>query len=56
MKECYELLRQYHKRLTRQQILTLKGQIKANDLVGFKKGLRNIIRSNNETRRLCKIR
>lgn len=56
MKECYDLLKKYHKKLTRQQILTLKGQIKANDLVGFKKGLRNIIRSKYETRRLCKIR
>ncbi len=56
MRECFNLLKKYKHKLTRQQILTLKGQIKANDLIGFKKGLRNIIRSKYETRRLCKIR
>lgn len=50
MKECFDLLKKYKHKLTRQQILTLKGQIKANDIVGFKKGLRNIIRSIYEKR------
>ena len=43
MKECYDLLKKYHKKLTRQQILTLKGQIRANNLEGFKKGLMKLI-------------
>lgn len=43
MKECYDLLRQYHKRLTRQQINTFKGQIKKGDYIGFKKGFKKII-------------
>lgn len=43
MKECYELLKKYKHKLTRQQILTLKGQIKACDYLGFKKGLDKLI-------------
>lgn len=45
MKECFNLLKIYKHKLTRQQLLTLKGQIKANDIVGFKKGLCKLIRS-----------
>lgn len=43
MKECFNLLKKYKHKLTRQQLLTLKGQIKANDLKGFKKGLCKLI-------------
>lgn len=45
MKECYDLLKKYKELLTRQQILTLKGQIKVNDITGFKKGLCKLIGS-----------
>ena len=45
MKECFNLLKKYKHKLTRQQLLTLKGQIKANDTVGFKKGLCKLIGS-----------
>lgn len=44
MKECYELLKKYHKKLTRQQLLTLKGQIKKEDYEDFKKGLKTILK------------
>lgn len=44
MKECYLLLKQYHNKLSRQQTLTLKGQIKKGDYVGFKKGLKKLLR------------
>jgi hypothetical protein len=43
MKECFNLLKKYKHKLTRQQLQTLKGQIKANDIAGFKKGLYNIV-------------
>lgn len=43
VKECYNLLKRYHRYLTRQQLLTLKGQIKANDIIGFKKGLKRLL-------------
>lgn len=43
MKECYELLKKYKHKLTRQQILTLKGQIKAGEYLGFKKGLDKLL-------------
>ena len=48
MKECYKLLERYHRYLTRQQLLTLKGQIKSNDIDGFKKGLAIILKRRNE--------
>ena len=48
MNECYILLKKYRDKLTRQQLLTLKGQIKANDIVGFKKGLCKLIGSDKE--------
>ena len=51
MKECYGLLKRYYKQLTRQQILTLKGQIKKGDYIGFKKGLKKLIGNKNETRK-----
>ena len=37
-----KLLKKYRKRLTRQQLLTLRGQILSGDIVGFKKGLSKI--------------
>lgn len=43
MKECFGLLKKYHTKLTRQQLLTLKGQIKKGDYIGFKKGLMKLI-------------
>lgn len=43
MKECYDLLKKYHNKLTRQQINTFKGQIRKGDHIGFKKGLRRVI-------------
>lgn len=43
MKECFDLLKKYKHKLTRQQILTLKGQIKKEDYEGFKKGLITIL-------------
>lgn len=39
MNEYIKLLKKYRKRLTRQQLLTLKGQILSGDIDGFKKGL-----------------
>ena len=39
MKECFQLLKEYKHMLTRQQIKTLKGQILAGDINGFRKGL-----------------
>lgn len=44
MKECYQLLKSYKNLLTRQQILTLKGQIKAGNYEGFKNGLKTILK------------
>lgn len=43
MKECYKLLERYHRYLTRQQLLTLKGQIKSGNYDGFKKGLKKLV-------------
>ena len=37
------LLKKYRHKLTRQQLLTLKGQIKVGDYIGFKKGLKKLI-------------
>lgn len=56
MRECFNLLKKYKHKLTRQQLLTLKGQIKANDIEGFKKGLNKILRRYYENRVLCKVR
>lgn len=39
MKECFQLLKEYKHMLTRHQIKTLKGQILAGDINGFRKGL-----------------
>jgi len=44
MKECYDLLKKYHNILTRQQIQTFKGQIKSGDYIGFKKGLKKVLK------------
>ena len=43
MKECYDLIKKYKHKLTRQQLLTLKGQIKVGDYKGFKIGLKRLI-------------
>lgn len=42
MNEYIKLLKKYRKRLTRQQLLTLRGQILSGDIEGFKKGLKII--------------
>ena len=44
MKECFDLLKIYKSKLTRQQLLTFKGQIKKGDYIGFKKGLFKIMK------------
>ena len=44
MKECFILLNEYKRRLTKQQYKTLKGQIIKGDLEGFRKGLFNIVK------------
>ena len=38
-KELYILLKTYKYKLTKQQYLTLKGQLRAGDYAGFRKGL-----------------
>lgn len=43
MIDCYRLLKMYRNKLTRQQLLTLKGQIKSGDYKGFKIGLKRLI-------------
>ena len=44
MNEYFKLLKKYRKQLTRQQLLTLKGQILSGDIEGFKKGLKKLIK------------
>lgn len=43
MEEAYKILKKYKYKLTRQQVSTLKGQIKAGDIKGFYKGLKKLI-------------
>lgn len=43
MEEAYKILKRYKYQLTRQQVNTLKGQIKAGDIEGFYKGLKKIL-------------
>lgn len=43
-KEEFILLKRCKRRLTKQQYKTLKGQIIANDIDGFRKGLFNILK------------
>lgn len=43
MEEAYKILKKYKYKLTRQQVNTLKGQIKAGDIKGFYKGLKKLI-------------
>ena len=45
MNRDYRLLKLYHEHLTRQELLTLKGQLKAGDVDGFKKGLFKILKA-----------
>lgn len=44
MKENYRLLKEYRYLLTRQQFLTLKGQLFKGDIEGFRKGLFKLAR------------
>lgn len=44
------LLKKYKNTLTKQQLLTLRGQILSADYLGFKKGLKNIINKKNKKR------
>lgn len=46
MNEYLKLLKKYRKRLTRQQLLTLRGQILSGDIEGFKKGLKKVLHGN----------
>lgn len=48
--ECYKILKKYKYKLNKQQYLTLKGQIKAEDYDGFIKGLKNIMKGINNER------
>jgi len=48
MNEYLKLLKKYRKELTRQQLLTLRGQILKGDIEGFKKGLNKLIGGKNE--------
>lgn len=50
MNEHLKILKKYRKYLTRQQILTLRGQVINGDIEGFKKGLSNLLRRKNERR------
>lgn len=43
MNEYIKLLKKYRKRLTKQQLLTLRGQILNGDIEGFKKGLKKCL-------------
>lgn len=43
MNEYIKILKKYRKRLTRQQLLTLRGQILSGDIDGFKKGLQKVL-------------
>ena len=43
MNEYIKLLKKYRKRLTRQQLLTLRGQVLNGDIDGFKKGLQKVL-------------
>lgn len=43
MNEYIKLLKKYHKRLTRQQLLTLRGQLLSGNIEGFKKGLKKCL-------------
>lgn len=42
-KNAYNLLKYYQEKLSFQQFKTLKGQIKAQDLAGFYKGLSKVL-------------
>lgn len=44
MNEYLKILKKYRKQLTRQQLLTLRGQILNGDIEGFKKGLKKLIK------------
>lgn len=44
MNEYLKLLKKYRKKLSRQQLLTLRGQLLSGDIVGFKKGLQKCLK------------
>ena len=46
--ECYKVLDRYKFRLSRQDYSTLRGQIRAGDLNGFKKGMQTVATRINE--------
>lgn len=41
--ELYKLLKKYKNKLTRQQINTIKGQIRSKDLLGAYKGIKKLV-------------
>lgn len=47
-KKAFALLTKYRRRLTRQQVTTLKGQILAGDPIGAVKGLKKLTVLDNE--------
>lgn len=44
IKQCLLLLRDYRRRMTRQQFTTFKGQILKGDIEAFRKGLFNLMK------------
>ena len=48
MSEYLKILKKYRSKLTRQQLLTLRGQILKGDYEGFKKGLNKLVGGENE--------
>lgn len=46
IKQCFDLLKDYKGRLTKQQYRTFKGQILKGDTEGFRKGLFNLMKVN----------
>lgn len=44
IKACFILLKNYKRKLTKQQFKTFKGQILAGDIEGFRKGLFNLMK------------
>jgi len=46
MNEYLKILKKYREKLTKQQLLTLRGQVLKGDYEGFKKGLKKLIKIN----------
>ena len=46
MNDYLKILKKYCNKLTKQQLLTLRGQILSGNIEGFKKGLKKILKNN----------